>query len=150
MKILALDISLSTGFSLPGKSGTINLRDEHAQVQDFARTGLIYMAKLRELVRAWRPDLIVIEKPFIRGATADFILLSMVALSHMVAYENGIPRRETHNATIKKWLTGKGNCGKGAMVEALNERGYTSMSNDEADAIALRLYWEEQIKSEAA
>jgi len=57
---------------------------------------------------------------------------------HKIPYE-GVPVK-----TIKKFITGKGNSDKIAVIESVIKRGYEVDNHDEADAIALLLYVEQQ------
>ncbi|MCX7865170.1 MAG: hypothetical protein N2423_09090, partial [Novosphingobium sp.] len=53
---------------------------------------------------------------------------------HLVAYQ-GVPV-----GTIKRFITGKGNADKQAMIVAMRERGFEPEDDNEADAIAILLW----------
>lgn len=57
---------------------------------------------------------------------------------HKIPYE-GVPVK-----TIKKFITGKGNSDKNAVIESVIKRGYEVDNHDEADAIALLLCVEQR------
>jgi Holliday junction resolvasome RuvABC endonuclease subunit len=42
--------------------------------------------------------------------------------------------------TIKRFITGKGNADKSAVIDAIRARGYSPSDDNEADAIAILLW----------
>jgi Holliday junction resolvasome RuvABC endonuclease subunit len=58
----------------------------------------------------------------------------------------GIKLIECEVSSIKKHITGKGNANKEMMIKAVNERGFKTTQDDEADAIAILLYYLETQK----
>jgi Holliday junction resolvasome RuvABC endonuclease subunit len=53
---------------------------------------------------------------------------------HAIAYQ-GVPV-----GTIKRFIAGKGNADKAAVIAAVRERGFTPADDNEADAIAILLW----------
>lgn len=51
--------------------------------------------------------------------------------------ENAIPYRGAEVAAIKKHVTGKGNAKKAVVIEAMKERGFDPVDDNEADALAI-------------
>jgi len=52
----------------------------------------------------------------------------------------GVPYQGVPVGTIKKFLTGKGNANKDAMIAAAQARGFSPADDNEADAIAILLW----------
>jgi Holliday junction resolvasome RuvABC endonuclease subunit len=53
---------------------------------------------------------------------------------HLVAYQ-GVPV-----GTIKRFIAGKGNADKAAVIDAVRQRGFAPVDDNEADAIAILLW----------
>lgn len=58
----------------------------------------------------------------------------------------GIKLVECEVSSIKKHIAGKGNANKEMMIKAVNDRGFKTTQDDEADAIAILLYFMETKK----
>ena len=63
-------------------------------------------------------------------------------MGHLTAWceQEGIPYAGIPVGTIKKFMTGSGNAGKQAVIEAVKAKGCQPKDDNEADALAL-LYW---------
>lgn len=57
--------------------------------------------------------------------------------------EHNIPYEGVPVTTIKKFITGKGNAKKEAVIKAIQAKGYDVEDDNEADAMALMLYIKE-------
>jgi Holliday junction resolvasome RuvABC endonuclease subunit len=68
-------------------------------------------------------------------------------MAHLTAWceENKVPYSGVPVQTIKKFITGKGNANKEAVIEAVKSRGFDPKDDNTADAIALLLYAFESI-----
>ena len=54
--------------------------------------------------------------------------------------QHGIPYEGVPVGTIKRYVTGKGNANKHAVIEAVRARGYRPADDNEADAITILLW----------
>lgn len=138
MKILSLDIATKTGWSLPDCSGTYDMKPELDATGDYGRITWLFQGWLADMIAEHKPDLVAIEKPIIRGK-ATILLVGLVQAAHTVAYAHQVKRTERTPQAIKTHVTGKHNATKSAVVDALRAMGIEPKTNDEADAIALRL-----------
>ncbi len=138
VKILALDIATKTGWSLPDQSGAFDMKPEYDAVPDYGRLTWLFNGWLADMLAEHKPDLVAIESPVIRGS-ATILLVGLVQTAHCGAYAHQIPRTERTCQAIKTFMAGKHNATKADMINALRARGIEPKSNDEADAIALRL-----------
>lgn len=147
MTLLALDLGTNTGFAIQVEgsitSGSINFKP-----RKFDGGGMRFLkfeAWLNELHKATPVHIVVFEG--VRrhiGTDAAHIYGGLMATlmawceKNKVAYE-GVPV-----ATIKKFVTGKGNADKETVMAAVKEKwGFNPKDSDEADALALlhlRLY----------
>ena len=140
MMTLALDTGTHCGWAHSGgASGTWDLsirRDESAGMRLVRFEG-----KLNEVRRDVGVDLVVYEAarhagPKMQGA----LVIQAMIQGVLVAWceRNGIEYRGYSPSEIKKHATGKGNAGKGLMLEAAVQRWPHVRDDNEADAIWIR------------
>ena len=114
--ILALDLSLTaTGYCRDGQCGRIT-------------------TKLRDLAAG--AELVVLEGySFGSQGRAIFQIGELGGVVRFWLWGHGLPTVEVAPSTLKKFSTGKGNCGKDAMIAAAIRRfGFEGCDNNEADA----------------
>lgn len=63
----------------------------------------------------------------------------------LTCFYNQIPVVPVYVATIKKYITGRGDATKEDVIAAIKARGYTPETDNDADALALLFYAEEQM-----
>lgn len=142
--ILALDLATRTGWAMVSVSGATRhgVRDFSAHA---GRNPALYGAFdwwLSDMVTDFRPALIVYESPIFRGK-ATRLTFGLAAITELIAGRREANVAEVNLATIKKFATGQGNCGKDAMVAAVKSWGFAPQDDNAADAIALARYvWE--------
>jgi crossover junction endodeoxyribonuclease RuvC len=100
------------------------------------------LAELRDsldmMLAARRPSLVAIERPFGRGAFTSETPGVICAVTHMVAFDHGIPRREYTASAIKKAITGSGKASKRDVMDAVAERyGFKPQNDHQGDAAAV-------------
>ena len=59
------------------------------------------------------------------------------------AEHHDVPYQGVPVGTIKRFITGKGNANKQAVIEAIQARGFEPADDNEADAIAILLWAED-------
>jgi len=144
MKVLALDTATKTGYSLPGRTGVLDFTAELAATRDYGRITYLFHGALADLLGDVQPDLVAIETPIMRGS-GSFLLIGLAQTAHAVSYAHNIPRTERKIQDIKEFATGKRKADKTAVLNALRDKGFECGTNDEADALALRLLVESEI-----
>jgi len=148
MAILALDLGLRCGWAVNvlervgGEylGGTWDLR---ARVQDSRSMYLVKFRRQLELLgEAASIEHIVYEGVTFAVTThAAHLWGAMQGQLMLWADEHEIPYEAVQVPRLKKWATGKGNAGKGAMIAACCERCGTNPADDnEADARLLLAY----------
>jgi hypothetical protein len=152
LRILALDLATTTGWARnwdwDGKWDEKRSGSHSFALKRGESAGMrwIYFRNwLSELVRGSSLDVIVFEAPLIgpmRSGTAAEIAYGMSTRVQEYAHTWGSEYRPVHNATLKLWLTGKGNAPKERVIECIRDRGFSPRDDHEADAIALLLYAE--------
>jgi Holliday junction resolvasome RuvABC endonuclease subunit len=142
MNILALDCATRTGWAT-----LINGAIESG-VQDFSKrrgesNGMMFLR-----FRAWlhqsfdmagmKMDVIAYEQAHHRGGAAVEICVNLTGRAQEFAASIGAETIAPHTATIKKFVTGRGNADKDAMVAWFKrETGRDAIDDNEADALAI-------------
>lgn len=137
MRILACDLSSTSGFAWDGPNGrpqfsTLKGRMPQGPEPDFGPLFGALAQRLRDLI-AWmgkdgKPDIIACEAPWIpiprsgddstktaqtAGPDVVFMLCGMAAVAWTVAHAHGIPFRRRAASTARKFFTGQGKTLKG-------------------------------------
>ena len=124
MKILALDTGRKTGWATHAAGGV------ESGVQEFpprrgSSAGFLFLefrVWLTDLVERIQPEVIVYEMAHHRGGAATEIGVNLTGRVQEIAAAHGIEYRGIHTGTLKKYATGSGAAGKGAMVLAASAR----------------------------
>jgi hypothetical protein len=143
--ILALDLGTTTGWALRNLRGRIlsgtadfkprrfegggmrHLRFERWLDETLRLAGDVEAVYFEEVRRHIGVDAAHAYGGFLAGITAW-------CEEHAVAYQ-GVPV-----GTIKRFIAGKGNADKAAVIAAVRERGFNPTDDNEADAIAILLW----------
>ena len=137
LKILSLDPATHCGYALShalyGVWDLTPKRDESAGMR------LIRLrSKLNEILESENIDLVVFERPggFHKGAM--IVQSEIQGQIKVICEDHQIEYRAYSSQEIKKFATGKGNCGKPAMIQAAKDKlGYKGNDDNEADALWL-------------
>jgi len=137
MNILAIDPATKAGWcSGPGIFGLWDLSTKRDQSSGIKLLKL--KSELRKQHELNNLELIVYERPAGRNITGIMSQSKFVAIIESFAEENDIQYKGYSPGEIKKFATGKGNCGKPAMIAAAQKAyGYEGDDDNEADAIHL-------------
>ena len=143
--ILALDLGSTTGFAIAGVDGGIISGTAEFRLDRWQSGGMRFLRFNRWLTeiknQAGGLDLVVYEQ--VRnhaGVDASHAFGGWLAIltawceHHDIAYQ-GVPV-----GTIKRFIAGKGNADKAAVIEAVRARGFHPADDNEADAIAILLW----------
>lgn len=136
-RILALDPATHCGYAvnraLYGVWDLTPKRDESAGMR------LIRLrSKLNEILISEKINLVVFERPGGQHKNAIIVQSEIQGQIKTVCEDHHIEYRAYSSQEIKKYATGKGNCGKPAMIKAANDKlGYPGKNDNEADALWL-------------
>lgn len=149
--ILALDLATRTGWAIVRdgrvyESGTWEFRAEYSG--DGRHYGHLFAALYRRLDGATTPETVLAyELAHHRAGAATRIGVGCNATVLLFAARRGMPAPlAVHTATLKKWATGDGRAGKGAIMAWAAERiGRQPVDDNEADAVAVGLWASERL-----
>ncbi len=143
--MLCLDLGTLTGFALQTAdgaivSGTGSFRPSRydgggvrylrfrtwldSMAQDAAGIGVVHYEEVRSHV----------------GTDAAHVFGGLLATLTAWCEQNTIPYQGVPVGTIKRFITGKGNADKAAVIAAVRARGYNPTDDNEADALAILLW----------
>ena len=143
--MLCLDLGTLTGFALQTAdgaivSGTVSFRPSRydgggvrylrfrtwldSMAQDAAGIGVVHYEEVRSHV----------------GTDAAHVFGGLLATLTAWCEQNTIPYQGVPVGTIKRFITGKGNADKAAVIAAVRARGYNPTDDNEADALAILLW----------
>jgi hypothetical protein len=143
--ILALDLGTTTGWALRGHDSLITSGTASFKPGRFDGGGMRYLRFtnwLTEIDRLSGPIAAIHFEGVRRhvGTDAAHVFGGLMATLTAWAELRGIPYGGVPVGTIKKFVTGKGNAPKQAMIAAARARGFSPADDNEADAIAI-LMW---------
>lgn len=136
MKILAVDQATKAGWAVtPEVSGTWNLavlRDESAGMRLIR-----FRAKLKEIIALEKIEVVVYERVAGRFKSSISVSAELAGTLKVVCEDAGIQYRAFSAGEIKKHATGKGGCGKPAMIAAAEKKWPHLLIIDDNHADAL-------------
>ena len=151
-RALALDCGRATGWAWlrDGKitHGTWDFAQDHAWLP--AAAGWSLQQRVADAITHYRPDLVLIERPFGANAAAMVESAGLSLAASIVAFGRDVPVEWMHPATTRKAAFGSGRMTKGAVMAAAIQRGHAPANDHEADAIAMLLAWQQRQEAVAA
>lgn len=143
--ILALDLGSSTGWALRSAHGAITSGVQHFRPNRFEGGGMAFLRFnhwLSELAESSGPITAVFfeEVRAHAGTLAAHVYGGFLAHLEAWAEFRDIPYQGVPVGTIKRFIAGKGNADKQAVIAAVRERGFSPADDNEADAIAILLW----------
>lgn len=142
MSVLSIDLGTKTGWALKDGAATITdtLNLAGSRYEGGGMRGLRFRAWLTE-IHAKSPLKAVFyeEVRAHKGVDAAHIYGGLQMILTSFLEEHSIPYEGVPVATIKKFITGKGNAGKPEVMAAVRKFGFAPVDDNEADAIALLL-----------
>jgi hypothetical protein len=143
--ILALDLGTTAGFALRTDVGAIVSGTVSFRPSRYDGGGVRYLR-----FRAWLDGVAtdaggigVIHYEEIRrhlGTDAAHIFGGLLATLTAWCEQRGIAYQGVPVGTIKRFITGKGNADKDAVIAAIRARGFSPVDDNEADALAILLW----------
>jgi len=143
--LLALDLGTVTGFALSPDYGSVVSGTWNNKNSRFEGGGMRYLrfrGHLDEIYAASPFSIVVFEEVRRhRGTDAAHVYGGMLATltAWCEGHDPNIPYEGVPVQAIKKYVTGRGNADKGAVIAAVVALGYKPADDNEADAIALLL-----------
>jgi Holliday junction resolvasome RuvABC endonuclease subunit len=142
--ILAIDPGVNTGWAFkPANSKEeVIIGTQHFPIIRGESRGMRFIrfqAWLGNFIGGFRPDLVLYEKPHMRGGAATEILVGMTALIEAVCSVNKVEHGPVRSAEIKKVILGRGVGTKEEMMNAANMMFGPIDIEDEHQADALCL-----------
>ncbi len=140
--MLSLDLATTTGWALRSKDNHITSGTISFKPQRFEGGGMRYLRFKRwldeMLAITGKFDAVYFEEVWGHAGTNDAHVYGGF-LSQLTAWceEYAIPYLGVPVQTIKKFITGKGNANKAAVIAAVKALGHTPIDDNEADALAL-------------
>ena len=143
--ILALDLGTTTGWAIRGYDGLITSGTVSFKPGRFDGGGMRYLRFtnwLTEIDRLSGPIEAIYFEEVRRhaGTDAAHVFGGLLAVLTSWGELRGVPYLGVPVGTTKKFLTGKGNANKDAMIAATRARGFSPADDNEADAIAILLW----------
>jgi crossover junction endodeoxyribonuclease RuvC len=142
-KVMGLDMSSVTGLSIVDSTKTVL----HAEVVTFKKlTGCerinAIAGRILDVHAQFEPDFVVIEDYAVsRFGGSAIVSISIGSVIRFLMWQDEIPYLEVSPTSLKKFVTGKGNSKKDQMIlEVFKRYGYTSKTNDIADAVGLGMF----------
>jgi hypothetical protein len=142
MKILALDFGTKTGWAIGILSNVISDTENFRKRAGDSR-GMIFVRFdkwINEMLTEHHPNLVVYERPHLRGRAASEVLNGMLAFLVKACRIYNIQYTDCPSTVLKKFATSKGNASKEKMMEAYKYKwGTKPVDDNQCDA---RWLWE--------
>jgi len=134
--VLAIDPGNKTGWKSPSASG---VWDVAAKRDESKGMSLIrFKAKFIEVVKLEHITLVSYERPAGRNTSSIISISEKVGVLKSYCEKHGIDYKGFSSGEMKRFATGKGNCGKLEMIAACKKKyDYDPIDDNEADAIHL-------------
>lgn len=143
--ILALDLATLTGWALRTAEGQILSATVSFKPSRYDGGGIRYLR-----FRAWLESMAqnagrigaIYHEEIRRHVSTDSAHVHGGLLATLTAWceQNTIPYQGVPVGTIKRFIAGKGNADKDAVIAAVQSRGFKPADDNEADAIAILLW----------
>lgn len=148
--LLSLDLGTVTGWALSNANGRIMSGTAHFRPRRFDGGGMRYLRFERwlneTLVSVGKINAVYFEE--VRkhlGVDAAHTYGGFLASLTSWCEEHAIPYEGVPVGTIKKFITGKGNANKQAVIAAVKDLGHQPEDDNEADALALLHFARDQV-----
>ena len=145
MTVLALDLGTITGWALRSADGRINSGPVSFRPSRYDGGGIRYLR-----FRAWLDGIatdagrihFIPYEEIRRHLSTDSSHIYGGLLATLTAWceERGVAYQGVPAGTIKRFIAGKGNADKAAVIAAVRARGFEPADDNEADAIAILLW----------
>ena len=145
MSILTLDLGTRTGWALDDGNGIVTSGVVEFKQDRWQGGGMRFLR-----FRAWLEEIYRLSNGFDQllyeqvrrhsGTDASHLYGGWLAILEVWCEQNSVAYQGVPVGTIKRFITGKGNADKTAVITAVRERGFSPKDDNEADAIAILLW----------
>ncbi|MDN2579007.1 hypothetical protein [Aquibium sp. ELW1220] len=145
MSILSLDLGTRTGWALLGRDGMVTSGTVDFKNNRWQGGGMRFLR-----FRAWLDEVHSLAGGFDQliyeqvcrhaGTDASHLYGGWLAIVAVWCEHHGIAYQGVPIGTIKRFIAGKGNADKAAVIAAVRDRGFQPADDNEADAIAILLW----------
>lgn len=154
IRVLALDMATKLGWAVRSVDGGIAYGTQNFTPKGLEGGGMRWLRFrnwVAEIVKVSKPDVIYFEEVvgFPRKNMGRDAAIYYGFSSHLSEYceVSNIPYKGVGVGKIKKFITGRGNASKVDVIAAIKKLGYNVSDDNQADAIALLLFVEEEVLS---
>ena len=135
MKLLALDIATKTGWKTETASGVWDFKLKRGE--SYGMRLVRFKSAVSEIISLEKIDIVSYEIPVGRFAASTMCATEMIGVLNVICAEMGVEVTSLSASEIKAYATGKGNCGKPAMIQAAKEKypDIHIIDDNHADAI---------------
>jgi hypothetical protein len=143
--ILSLDLGTTTGWAMQLAGGAIESGTTSFRTSRYDGGGMRYL-RFRSWLASLDTNVAGIEAIYFEevrrhaGTDAAHLFGGFLAVLSSWCEQNGIAYQGVPVGTIKRYVTGKANADKAAVIEAVRARGFNPADDNEADAIAILLW----------
>ncbi|HFI4796507.1 TPA: crossover junction endodeoxyribonuclease RuvC [Elizabethkingia anophelis] len=138
MKILALDIATTSGYSSStGESGTFNCSFKKGESGSIRL--LRFRNKVNELLDLIKPEVVAYERSAGRNTHSIKTQSEMIGVLTLILEDRNIQYASYSPSEVKKFFTGKGNASKELMVETAKKKypEIEILDDNHADSLAI-------------
>ena len=147
MNILALDLGTKTGYAIQ-YGGKITSGVKKLPQKTFGSRFAEFRRWLMRIISQNEIDLVCFERVYRHNGTeAAHVFGGFMYMLAAVCDKMQIPCQGLNVASIKKYMTGKGNANKQEMIRAAYERDFDPVDDNEADALGVLLKFLDQKES---
>ncbi|WP_168464967.1 crossover junction endodeoxyribonuclease RuvC [Wolbachia endosymbiont of Ctenocephalides felis wCfeT] len=141
MQILTLDLGKQTGWAIL-HNGVVHSGSESFHSSRFNGGGMKFLSFRNWLEQKLENISAVYFEEVRRHLGTDAAHCYGGFLAHLTAWceEHNIPYKGVPVKTIKRFIAGKGNASKNEVIQAVQDRGFCPVDDNEADALAL-MFW---------
>lgn len=139
---MGLDLSSKTGVAVIGsdKRAVSAAEYEFEGESGYTRCGLLAHTIIG-LRNEFDPDLIVIESPITSSKFNNFVQTEIAITVRFALWQEGIPFINASPSSLKKFITGSGNCNKNVVMMTIYKQwGIECPTDNIADAVGLAMW----------
>lgn len=143
--VLALDLGTRTGWALQDHDATLVSGTEEFRSDRWQGGGMRFL-RFKHWLTEVKAPLGVLDSVFFEevhahaGTDAAHIFGGFLAILTAWCEHHSVPYEGVPVGTIKRFIAGKGNANKDAVIAAVRARGFAPADDNEADALAILLW----------
>lgn len=142
MHVMGVDLSSKTGVAVVSEYQTLIHAAEYEfeGASGYERCGLLAQ-HIIDMVRSHKPALICIEAPITSAKFNNFAQIEIAVAVRFALWQENIPFVNVSPSSLKKFITGSGNCNKNViMMTVYKQWGIECPTDNIADAVGLAMW----------